>query len=330
MAEPTGTGEPTTSRSSSSTCRWGTRSGRARPGASLRPGAAASAQSAGRRQCRCPSSGCPLRRRRTRSRVRTRDAESASAPRDEARPPACWPTPQQAQSGRRRGRAWTRRLAPAAQPAFGDEPATLAETGPRSDEFFVGATAASVPVARSTTRVPPPPAPPSASRSPPATRRRRAAGAAPAPRDTAPHHAAGDRLRHSGGSRPGGGLLRPQVVRLRQLDRDVAGRADRREARSTRWGPVVPSKGGRPHRRTRPRHDQPESRGRPRKGGCPASRRCRPPRSYVTSIDHPAHDDHHHDDDTTTTTTLENRVTAPSPTTTTTTAPVTTTTTAAP
>ncbi len=47
-------------------------------------------------------------------------------------------------------------LAPGAQLAFGDEPATLAETGPRSDEFFMGA-AASVPVARSTARVPPPP-----------------------------------------------------------------------------------------------------------------------------------------------------------------------------
>ena len=47
-------------------------------------------------------------------------------------------------------------LAPGAQLAFGDEPATLAESGPRSDEFFMGATA-SVPVARSTTRVPPPP-----------------------------------------------------------------------------------------------------------------------------------------------------------------------------
>jgi PPM family protein phosphatase len=46
-------------------------------------------------------------------------------------------------------------LAPGSRLVFGDEPATLAETGPRSDEFFMGA-AASVPVARSTTRVPPP------------------------------------------------------------------------------------------------------------------------------------------------------------------------------
>jgi hypothetical protein len=48
-------------------------------------------------------------------------------------------------------------LAPGAQLVFGDEPATLAETGPRSDEFFMGAATAAVPVARSTTRVPPPP-----------------------------------------------------------------------------------------------------------------------------------------------------------------------------
>ncbi len=47
-------------------------------------------------------------------------------------------------------------LAPGSRLVFGDEPAALAETGPRSDEFFMG-TAASVPVARSTTRVPPPP-----------------------------------------------------------------------------------------------------------------------------------------------------------------------------
>jgi hypothetical protein len=46
-------------------------------------------------------------------------------------------------------------LAPGAHLAFGGQ-ATLADTGPRSDEFFLG-TAASVPVARSTTRVPPPP-----------------------------------------------------------------------------------------------------------------------------------------------------------------------------
>ena len=47
-------------------------------------------------------------------------------------------------------------LAPGSRLSFGDEPTTLAETGPRSDEFFLGTTA-SVPVARSTTRVPPPP-----------------------------------------------------------------------------------------------------------------------------------------------------------------------------
>ncbi len=48
-------------------------------------------------------------------------------------------------------------LAPGSQLVFGDAPATLAETGPRSDEFFVGAPTAAVPVARSTARVPPPP-----------------------------------------------------------------------------------------------------------------------------------------------------------------------------
>ena len=47
-------------------------------------------------------------------------------------------------------------LAPGARLSFGDEPTTLAESGPRSDEFLLGA-AASVPVARSTARVPPPP-----------------------------------------------------------------------------------------------------------------------------------------------------------------------------
>ncbi len=49
-------------------------------------------------------------------------------------------------------------LAPGARLGFGDETMTLAESGPRSDEFLLG-TAASIPVARSTARVPPPPAP---------------------------------------------------------------------------------------------------------------------------------------------------------------------------
>jgi len=49
-------------------------------------------------------------------------------------------------------------LAPGARLGFGDETTSLAESGPRSDEFFMG-TATSVPVARSTTRVPPPPVP---------------------------------------------------------------------------------------------------------------------------------------------------------------------------
>ncbi len=47
---------------------------------------------------------------------------------------------------------------------------------------------------------------------------------APAPAGhPTPHHAAGARLRDPGGRRAGSGLLRPQVVRLRQLDRDRAG-----------------------------------------------------------------------------------------------------------
>ncbi len=46
-------------------------------------------------------------------------------------------------------------LAPGSRLGFGDEPLTLAETGPRSDEFFLG-TAPPVPVARATARVPPP------------------------------------------------------------------------------------------------------------------------------------------------------------------------------
>jgi len=55
-------------------------------------------------------------------------------------------------------------LAPGTQLGFVEEPATLADSGPRSDEFFVGA-GTSVPVARSTARVPPPP-PRAATRAP--------------------------------------------------------------------------------------------------------------------------------------------------------------------
>ena len=58
---------------------------------------------------------------------------------------------------------------------FGDETPTLAAEGPRSDEFFFG-TATSVPVARSTTRVPPVPLP--AAGNPWGARRRRAAARA--------------------------------------------------------------------------------------------------------------------------------------------------------
>jgi protein phosphatase len=51
----------------------------------------------------------------------------------------------------------TDNLAPGARLGFGDETTTLAEDGPRSDEFFLGAGAgaAAAPVARVTTRVPP-------------------------------------------------------------------------------------------------------------------------------------------------------------------------------
>jgi PPM family protein phosphatase len=47
-------------------------------------------------------------------------------------------------------------LAPGARLSFADERGTLAESGPRSDEFFLGS--GPVPVARATTRVPPAPA----------------------------------------------------------------------------------------------------------------------------------------------------------------------------
>ena len=154
-------------------------------------------------------------------------------------------------------------LAPGSRLAFGDEPATLAETGPRSDEFFMG-TAASVPVARSTTRVPPPPG----NRATEKPEGKESRGGAPAPPGyPAPHHPAGDRVRHPGGGGAGGGLLRPQVVRLRQLDRDGAGRADRGAARPARRGPVVPPQGGGPHR-LHDRTDRPQ-RSRAREGGCP-------------------------------------------------------------
>ncbi len=56
-------------------------------------------------------------------------------------------------------------LAPGSRLGFADESTTLAESGPRSDEFFLG-TASAVPVARATARVPPP-APPRAGGEPP-------------------------------------------------------------------------------------------------------------------------------------------------------------------
>jgi serine/threonine protein phosphatase PrpC len=45
-------------------------------------------------------------------------------------------------------------LAPGARLGFGGDPTTLAEEGPRSDEFFAGSPSGSVPVARTSTRVP--------------------------------------------------------------------------------------------------------------------------------------------------------------------------------
>ena len=173
-------------------------------------------------------------------------------------------------------------LAPGSRLAFGDEPATLAETGPRSDEFFMG-TAASVPVARSTTRVPTPARQSSDGK---AAGKGKPRGA-PAPSGyPAPHHSAGDRVRHPGGGGTGGGLLRPQVVRLRQLDRDGAGRADRGAARSARRGPVV-SPQSRGQHRSHDRTDHPQ-RSRPPEGGCPAAFAARRPGLC---------EQHHHDDD---------------------------------
>jgi protein phosphatase len=57
-------------------------------------------------------------------------------------------------------------LAPGSRLGFGGEPMTLAETGPRSEEFFLG-TATAVPVSRATTRVPPPPGPRRGDEAPP-------------------------------------------------------------------------------------------------------------------------------------------------------------------
>ena len=76
-------------------------------------------------------------------------------PRRSPRPPARGDRPRA--SPRRAAVRMDDTLAPGARLGFGDE-ATLAGEGPRSDEFFLG-TATSVPVARSTTRVPPAPVP---------------------------------------------------------------------------------------------------------------------------------------------------------------------------
>ena len=112
-------------------------------------------------------------------------------------------------------------LAPGSRLVFGDEPTHAGRDRARAATSSSWAPTASVPVARSTTRV-------AAARRQPGGRQAGGEGEPgrpPAPPGhPAPHHAAGDRLRHSGGRRAGGGLLRPQVVRLRQLDRDGAGR----------------------------------------------------------------------------------------------------------
>ncbi len=75
----------------------------------------------------------------------------ASDPSDGTNLTQALPATQSAQMG---ARSLSDTLAPGARLGFGDETTTLAEEGPRSDEFFLGA-AAAVPVARATTRVPP-------------------------------------------------------------------------------------------------------------------------------------------------------------------------------
>ena len=103
----------------------------------------------------------------------------------------------------------------------------------------------SVPVARSTTRVPPPPSPRAD------VPEEGEPGRPPAPPgDPAPHHAACDRVRPSGGGGAGRGLLRAALVRLRQLDRDGAGQPDRGEAGPAGRRALVPSEGGGPDRPT--------------------------------------------------------------------------------
>ena len=186
-------------------------------------------------------------------------------------------------------------LAPGSRLGFGDEPLTLAETGPRSDEFFLG-TAPPVPVARATARVPPP-VTPSAERGGEAPEkesrraRRRRLGI---PRRVT-FRVVGFVL--LGRGRAGRGVLRAALVRLRQLDRHRPGPADRREAGAARRGALVPPQGGGPHD-IHPERG-PAGRGsggaRRRPGGLPGERSAlrRPDRRRRDGRD--LDDDHHLD-----------------------------------
>ncbi len=135
-------------------------------------------------------------------------------------------------------------LAPGSRLGFGDEPLTLAETGPRSDEFFVG-TAAPVPVARATARVPPPAPGRSAGRRAPGEGE--PACAPPPPRHSPAHHLPRGWVRTPRRRGARCCLLRAALVCLRQLDRHRAGPADRGAAGSARRRALVPPQGGRSH-----------------------------------------------------------------------------------
>ena len=184
-------------------------------------------------------------------------------------------------------------LAPGARLGFGDEPLTLAETGPRSDEFFLGAST-SVPVARATTRVPP--VSPPAGRRRPTARQGEPRRPSPPARDSPARHATGGRFRLLGGGRPRGGVLRAQVVRLRQLDRDAPGRPDRGAAGPTRRCPLVPPAGGRPDAVYGERHlARCDRTCACRRAEVVARRRQGLRDEHHDHDHHPGHDDHHHD-----------------------------------
>ncbi len=109
---------------------------------------------AARRDGRRP--GAPVRRRRGRRRLGNHADPS------DVRRPAALTADRPTRPCPRARRTTPRRRAPSWASVASQT--TLAEDGPRSDEFFFG-TATAVPVARATTRVPPTPAPPSAPRS---------------------------------------------------------------------------------------------------------------------------------------------------------------------